>query len=223
MNRYFGFFPLVLALPVVAACGSTVVYDGDDPNATEGRCGEVCDAYPSCGPDEVEVGWCDEATDPTCHSEYLCCTEIYCQAATEECWEPPYCAGGQQVDVCPADTSCYEVTGCGITILCTEEVFCDGFPSCDPGDTEVVQCPLDAQCYTASMCGSTITCVETALPQHGCPPTPPSGACDPSFTQLCDYPSSESCFESYACQQSPDGSASWTFVGGGCAGSGGGA
>jgi hypothetical protein len=227
MNRTIApVFLGLFALPLVAACGATVTVDGDgnESTGTEGQCNEVCDAMPSCAPYEYEVSECVPGDGGACRSVYACCTEIFCQEAVEECWEGPYCAGGYEVDSCPSDVSCYDVTACGITIHCVEEVFCDGYPSCDAGDVEVSECPADAGCYSAEMCGGTILCMDGALPQHGCPPSPPpSGtACDPNAdASFCDYPTNGDCFESYACQLADD-TYVWSFVGGGCTGNGGG-
>ena len=92
------------------------------------------------------------------------------------------------------------------------------------GDVEVSECPADAGCYTAEMCGGTILCMESALPQHGCPESPPpvGALCEPNGPgAFCDYPTNADCFESYGCQLAGD-TYTWAFVGGGCNGNGGG-
>jgi len=237
MHRALAFLFAASLVPLAAACGSTVVYDdGDGGNGGSGgsgggECDAICDAYPSCDGNSYEVDSCpDGANDSGCYESTLCCATIYCQPYCNggpgcECESPPMCPlDTVQVPSCSEDFDCFSISDCGLTISCQYSNTCDGFPSCDPGDAEVDSCPTDVNCYEASLCGSSIFCIDNSNPEHGCPQTVPDGlGCNPSFdTQICDYPTSDDCFESYACEVGGD-AAFWTFIGGGCAGNDGGA
>ena len=216
-------------IPLVAACGSTVVYnDGDGGNgAGGGECGVICDAPPNCGANAYEVESCpDGPNDSGCYEVTQCCTTLSCQPYCNGdpncgCESPPMCPSDTvQVPSCSEAFDCFSISDCGATISCQYANNCDGYPSCDSGDAEVDSCPTDVSCYEASLCGSSIFCIDTSLPEHGCPSSAPDGlGCNPTFdTQTCDYTTSENCFDSYECEAGGD-AAYWTFIGGGCAGS----
>lgn len=114
----------------------------------------------------------------------------------DNCLAYPSCDSGDlEVSECPADTTCYEASICGSTILCAEGLDqCEAYPTCEPGDEEVEVCPDDATCYEAEACGTVITC--QSLVQCGAVPI-----CDPGDTDVTAQgcPLDASCYEATMC------------------------
>ncbi len=221
---------LVVAAGFSAACGSTVVEEDDDDVSTcEGAgCAEACPAQrPSEGDscDLADFETCSYGGTTDCTKVYRC-EPVYPEAGAPSKWaffrdeghgcapcDGESCAAGDvEVETCPSNASCYEVSGCSGSIVCMS-AGCSDPPVCDAGDVEVSDCPADASCYVAQACGGSILCADVALPEHGCPPAPPASgeACD-ELDKICNYPTMSSCFETHICQ----GSSGWSFIGGGC-------
>ena len=83
------------------------------------------------------------------------------------CEGQPGCSGGyQEIDQCPQDACCEEVTACGQTILCWTddpeicpgETTCGETPVCPEGYEQTDQCPQDTCCEEIIACGKSIHC-----------------------------------------------------------------
>jgi len=113
----------------------------------------------------------------------------------DDCEAAPSCGLDAEVQACPADVTCYEVSECGTTLLCAPVADqCEAYPTCTGGDEEVAVCPDDGNCYEAEMCGSVITC--HSLVQCGAYPS-----CDPDDIDVTDQgcPLDASCYENSIC------------------------
>ncbi len=91
-----------------------------------------------------------------------------------QCLAIPVCDDGWfEVDACPADADCRELTLCGVTIACIpDEVFhCEAYPSCDEGDelSETLCEAEEPDCYEREMCGYRVAC-RTPVPCVGAEP-----------------------------------------------------
>ena len=90
--------------------------------------------------------------------------------STMTCTAAPACAPGfMQVDACPSQEDCEEVTACAQTIYCVADTAtCTAVPVCAQNETEVDACPEGSTCREVSECEQTITCAEMPPEPMGC-------------------------------------------------------
>jgi len=156
MLRFLSLRPVITAASVALAattllpigCGSEVSCAGaaceDGLVVVEEE--EECSDLPPCG-DDVECGPEDTDCYPValCGGGTLLCREILDQcAAYPECDQPD----DVEVDLCPADASCYEAELCSWTILCLDQGTPHGCPAQEPSESDWCEPEMDGEYCT---------------------------------------------------------------------------
>ena len=123
---------------------------------------------------------CDPDTDDACTIQFegdgRCTPTVYCKP-TQQCEAEPGCPAGSSLSErpCePGEQACDEVSLCGQTIFCREDVCDQEPPQCDPWETSEIREPCadweEDSCRALNFCSSTIYCRQP----EDCPTGPES-------------------------------------------------
>ena len=90
----------------------------------------------------------------------------------DECTAVPECGMYQhEIEGCTDPSVCFEVSLCGETIFCEDDVMCGAVPVCDPSEVEVESCDGSSDCREVTVCGTTIHCaISGCLADPECDP-----------------------------------------------------
>ena len=106
---------------------------GCEPEESELMEENTCQAYPSCGSEQVEVEECGD--DDSCVVAEMCGYEIFCVNASEA-------GAGSEID----DNELI--------------ITCQAYPTCGSDQVEVEECGDNESCVIAEECGYEIFCVD---------------------------------------------------------------
>ncbi len=128
--------------------------------------------------------------DGTC-DEFCPLSDTDCQI---QCRAYPACPPSTvEVQTCPQDASCHQVSLCGATLTCMDTANCAAYPSCPAGTAEVEACPQDASCHEVSLCGATIYCSDAGVQCLAYP------SCPQGWREVVECPQDAGCQESSIC------------------------
>lgn len=159
-------------------------------------CGATCLAYPSCGPDQIQVDSCDGLSE--CEPVSICGSTIYCQDDNVSCLAIAPACGPDQTPVDQCDTDDPRCTlysdGCGADLYCWEApVTCDAEPVCPESTHQVTSCDAQTQCHEVTFCGTTILCQQD-LGHCEAYPSCPSG-----YVEVEQCPADAGCVDQFMC------------------------